>query len=216
MIPGRTHLLWLERRALEVLRVGVAVYLLLVAHVLVYFPGDQVAFPVECAVVFGAAVRSQGVAGPGIERRVEAAAVLYNEGKVGRLFLTGGKGSAEQPSEAAVMQRVAMRLGVAPEDITLEDQARSTWENIEFTYPKAADCTSVIGISDRYHLARIEYLAERLGWEDFRTLPAGRVPPREFEARAVAREALGFVYYTLREYIPIEKYLRPESDFAIL
>ncbi|PIQ76559.1 hypothetical protein COV83_02505, partial [Candidatus Peregrinibacteria bacterium CG11_big_fil_rev_8_21_14_0_20_49_14] len=161
------------------------------------FSGDDIDFPVDCAVVFGAAVHKGSVPGPGITRRVETAVDLYNKGKVKTIFLTGGKGSEELESEAAVMQKVAMRMGVDPADIVLEDQARSTWENLQLTAPLVADCTSIVGISDRYHLARIAFLADMQGWGNFRTLPAKRVPNPLFETRAAFREALGIVYYSL-------------------
>ena len=156
----------------------------------------------ECAIVFGAAVHKGSVAGPGIIRRVETAGDLYNEGRVQTIIFTGGKGSEIHDSEALVMKRVAMRLGVDSEDIILEDQAKSTWENLLFTKNLIGECSSVVGISDRYHLARIKYLAYIQEWGNIRTLPAERVPGPLFELKAVAREALGLIYYTVYELIP--------------
>lgn len=198
MIPGLTHIRWLARRGLELSLFCAVVLVCIALYVVSQFSGDTVEFPVDCVVVFGAAVHKGSVAGPGITRRVETAVDLYNEGKVKTIVLTGGKGSEELESEAAVMQKVAMRMGVDPADIVLEEQARSTWENLERTAPLVADCTSVVGISDRYHLARIAYLADMQGWGNFRTLPATRVPNPLFEVRAAFREALGIVYYSLR------------------
>jgi vancomycin permeability regulator SanA len=166
---------------------------------------------IDCAIVFGAAVHYGNEAGPGIYRRVETAAELYHEGNVHTIFLTGGKGSEKQDSEALVMQRLAMRMGVDLDDLILEDQATSTWENLLYTRGLVEECSSVVGISDRYHLARIQYLAELQEWGDFRTLPATTIPPFQFELRAVTREAFGLVYYTLSQYIDVEKYITPVS-----
>ncbi|KKW38419.1 MAG: hypothetical protein UY85_C0032G0013 [Candidatus Peribacteria bacterium GW2011_GWB1_54_5] len=137
-------------------------------------------------------------------------------GSIQTIILTGGKGSQIQESEAAVMKKVAMRLGIDSEDLILEDKATSTWENLAFTKELVGDCSSIIAISDRYHLARIEYLAELQEWGNLRTLPAGRVPLLSFEVRAVVREALGHIYYTLRQYFDIEKYILSVSDFQVL
>ena len=223
MIPGKTHIRWLIRWVLRLLGVSGGVFLLIVLHVVSQFLGDadsatlrQAQGGTICAVVFGAAVRGGSEAGPGILRRVQAAADLYHQGSIQTIILTGGKGSQIQESEAAVMQKVAMRLGIDSEDLILEDKATSTWENLAFTKELVGDCSSIIAISDRYHLARIEYLAELQGWGNLRTLPAGRVPLLSFEVRAVVREALGHIYYTLREYFDIEKYLSSQSDFQVL
>lgn len=203
MIPGLTHIRWLVRRGLEVCLLCGIILLCIALFVVAQFSGDEVQYPVDCAVVFGAAVHKGSVPGPGITRRVEAVANLYNEGHVETIFLTGGKGSELLESEAAVMQKVAMRLGVDPADIVLEDKARSTWQNLQFTGPLAADCGTIVGISDRYHLARIAFLADMQGWENLRTLPASRVANPLFEARAVARESVGIVYYSLRGIVSL-------------
>ena len=233
MIPGKTHIRWLIRWVLRLLGVSGGVFLLIVLHVVSQFPGDPLpehtsARPVSreeirrglgsnpCGIVFGAAVRGGSEAGPGILRRVQAAADLYHQGSIQTIILTGGKGSQIQESEAAVMQKVAMRLGIDSEDLILEDQATSTWENLAFTKELIGDCSSIVAISDRYHLARIEYLAELQGWGNLRTLPAGRVPLVSFEVRAVVREALGHIYYTLRQYFDIEKYILSVSDFQVI
>ena len=163
--------------------------------VVVSFSGTQPAFPVDCAVVFGAAVHGQGSAGPGIDRRVRAAAELYRQNYITTLYLTGGKGDDGVESEASVMRKVAMLYGVAPEDIVLEDQASSTWENLEFTQPLLEGCTSVVGISDRYHLARIGLLAEMQGWDDLALYPAAPQASTLFEMKSVLRESLGILYY---------------------
>ena len=212
MIPGKFHLRWLIRWLLRLLSVGVGALLLLMVHITYQFGGgDSSTLPVDCVIVFGAAVHYGNEAGPGIYRRVETAANLYHEGNVHTIFLTGGKGSEKQDSEALVMQRLAMRMGVDPDDLVLEDKATSTWENLLYTRGLVEECSSIVGISDRYHLARIQYLAALQGWGDFRTLPATTIPPFQFEVRAVAREAFGLVYYTLSQYIDVEKYITPVS-----
>lgn len=148
-------------------------------------------------LVFGAAVHSQTQPGPGIRRRVDRAANLYVNGATPMVILSGGKGDGVRDSEAAVMRREAMRLGIDPDHIVLEDQARNTWQNIENTAEISQNCTSLYGISDRYHLARIQFLAFRQGREFAGFLPASYHPYFWFEVRSVIREALGIVYYAL-------------------
>ncbi len=182
--------------------VGILLGFVLVAavtFVVAKFDGDA-AFPADCAIVFGTAVRATidtghgtySTPGPGILRRVGEAASLYKQGKVRHLFLSGGKGESMQQSEAAVMRRIAIQDGVPAADITVEDQSHSTWQNLRFTRPLTKGCASVIGISDRYHLARIEVLASLMGWK-LRTYPAEQTAGWQFETESVIREAFGIL-----------------------
>ncbi len=153
--------------------------------------------PADCGLVFGAAVHGGSQPGPGIARRVGAAAELYGRGDLQQLIFTGGRGSSMQESEAAVMQALAVRLGVDPADTVLEDQSRSTLENLRFSRPLAAQCGSVVAVSDRYHLGRIRFLAAWLKWGGVQTYPADPAADRVFEVRSAIREALGIGYYML-------------------
>lgn len=171
-------------------------FALCMASVVIHFTGDAV-YPADCAIVFGSAVHPlydesgavvSAKAGPGITRRVSAATALYKEGSVKHLFLTGGQGEGMLLSEAEVMQRLAVSHGVRAGDITLEKESHSTEENLAFTRPLTEECTTVVGISDRYHLARIELLARLMGWE-VQTEPAAWTAGNAFELRSSLREA---------------------------
>ncbi|MDO8648170.1 MAG: YdcF family protein [Candidatus Peregrinibacteria bacterium] len=191
---------------------GVGVFLIAVVIIIRGFSGTAV-LPEsaaesgeQCAIVFGAAVRtlfgSNGKpigaqAGPGIARRMETAINLYKRGLITKLFLTGGKGEGMKESEASVMRQLAMRDGVNPEDIVIEDTSTSTRENLLFTEPLTGSCTTVTGVSDRYHLARIAFLARQMGWEELETFPAQVVSRGPFEVRSVIREALGILFYAI-------------------
>lgn len=150
-------------------------------------------FPAECALVFGSAILRGGEAGPGIERRIDAAAKLYREQKVKRLILTGGRGVGNTLSEAQVMRSSALQRWVAERDIRTEEASNSTWENIKFTQPHVRHCSSVVAVSDRTHLARIRLTALLQGVK-LTTFPAQRAEPL-IELRAIIRETLGILLY---------------------
>lgn len=158
------------------------------------FAGDAF-LPVECGLVFGAAVHRSDDPGPGIMRRTGTATRLVREGKIERLIFTGGRGAASNESEAAVMRAVAMRSGIDPDMITLEEQATSTWENLVYARPLVEGCDGIVGISDRYHLARIRYLAQRQGWGTLPTYPADTPPHIFFTVRSAVREIFAMLYY---------------------
>ena len=151
--------------------------------------------PVDCGLVFGAAVHRTDDPGPGIMRRTATAARLVREGSVQHLIFTGGKGDASNDSEAEVMRAVAMRQGIDPDLITLEEKSTSTWENLVYSRPLVADCASIVGISDGYHLARIRYLAELQGWGSLSTFPADSPPTGKFLVRSIVREIAALLYY---------------------
>ncbi|MDD4319646.1 MAG: YdcF family protein [Candidatus Peribacteraceae bacterium] len=177
------------------------------AFVLSHFDGTAV-LPAECGIVFGAAVHPLfdgerrvvgSVAGPGIARRVDTAVALYKEGKLQKLFMTGGRGEGMRNSEAEVMRDRALQAGVDPEDIVTEGESHSTVENLLLTRPLTGSCSTVVGVSDRYHLARIEFLAARQGWE-LSTVPAQRRATANFEVWSVFREIGALVMFTM-EYL---------------
>ncbi len=152
----------------------------------------------ECAIVFGAAVHSRSDPGPAITRRVRAGVTLLHEGRVDRLIFTGGKGSEFQASEAEVMRDLAIQaFNVATGSILLETSSSSTWENIVFTRPLLLECASLVAISDRYHLARINLIARRQGI-DLETYPATFPDSFSFfELRSIFRDMLGYAYYLI-------------------
>lgn len=153
------------------------------------------ALPVDCGLVFGAAISGRNTAGPAIVRRVAGAAELWKQGQVQTLILTGGKGDSWRLSEAAVMRQEAIRHGVDGRDIFIEDSARSTKENLAKSRAIVEErCTSVVAISDQYHLARIRFHAKKAGWGSLQTYG---VPdrPAQGESWSVVREWVAYVYY---------------------
>ncbi len=183
---------------------AVIIFVVVVRMVIAGFAGTAT-LPVECAIVFGAAVHPvydpagtiiESQSGPGIRRRMLTAVELYRQGLVRKLFLSGGKGDGMVRSEAQIMKQYALLRHVPERDIVVEDQSASTKENLLNTRPLVKDCSSVVGISDRYHLARIAFLARQQGW-DLPTFPAREIPTGPFEGRSVVREAMAMVWYGL-------------------
>ncbi len=152
-------------------------------------------FPVDCGLVFGAAISGRNTAGPAIVRRVAGAAELWKDGHVKKLILTGGKGDSWRLSEAAVMRQEAIRYGVDGRDILIEESARSTKENLaKSRIIVEKQCESVIAISDQYHLARIRLLAKKAGWGSLRTYGVPERPALG-ESRSIIREWVAYLYY---------------------
>lgn len=152
----------------------------------------------DCAIVFGAAAHGNE-AGPGIRRRVDTAVRLYEEGKIETIIMSGGKGSAEQLSEAEIMRNYAVEQGVPSSVIIEEGASSSTWENLLFSRPLTGSCETVTGISDAYHLARIRYLALMQDWR-LLTIPSDQQPNSLFLVQSIAREVGGIFYYVFKGF----------------
>lgn len=68
--------------------------------------------------------------------RVLHSARLYHEGLAPRIIISGGNwqiGDTERPSEASIVRELLISLGVAPNDIFIEEKSRTTRENFLFT-----------------------------------------------------------------------------------
>lgn len=105
------------------------------------------------AVVLGARVHPDGSLSPALVDRVRAGARLVHEGKASRLILSGGSPDG-RPTEARAMAALAGELGVAREQLVLEEASRSTFENAARCRPLLGDETEILLVTCDFHLAR--------------------------------------------------------------
>lgn len=152
--------------------------------------------PVECGIVFGAAVHGNSRPGPAIERRINAGVSLYQAQRIERFIFTGGLGTGMQASEAEVMRDLAVSLGIPPDRIRIEPFSTSTWNNIRNIVPLLSDCDSYVGISDPYHLARIKLIGKKQGI-DLATFPAEQNVQTTFLFQSILRETIGYSFYLI-------------------
>ncbi|MBM7613645.1 YdcF family protein [Alkaliphilus hydrothermalis] len=133
-----------------------------------YYSISQVgeyASPVEADVIIilGAAVWQHGPS-PALQARIIHGMNIYKEGLADYIILTGGMGTYP-PTEAEVMKAGLISLGVEEEVLFLEDQATSTYENIEFSkeiMEKHQWQTAII-VTDVFHMKRALLMAENQG-----------------------------------------------------
>lgn len=146
--------------------------------------------PAAAVVVLGAKVMSDGTPSPALERRVEAAAELFNK-RLAPLIIFSGGTFGSHPAEAKVMQQLALGLGVPASACLLEDQSHTTKENARFTAEilKARGIQQVLLVTDGFHLLRSVRLFRRQG---VATLPVAskRVLSPGQRVRAAVREAI--------------------------
>lgn len=117
----------------------------------------------DCIIVLGSVKAAQ--------YRVPVAVDAYNVGRAGKLMLCGGT-LREFPdgrySEAAHMRKAALTLGVAEENIILEDSSQNTVENILFALTKLQwvfglnNIRKVLLVTTAYHMRRSLAIARYL------------------------------------------------------
>lgn len=130
----------------------------------VFWGARDMARPSDAIVVLGAA-QYAGRPSPVLKARLDHALDLWKKGMAKRLVLTGGRGTGDTISEAAVGRRYAIRAGVADSAILLENEGRTTSESVaavaEILDDKKLD--RAILVSDPFHMLRLQILAKRYG-----------------------------------------------------
>ncbi len=99
-------------------------------------------------------------------RRIETAADYLLDHPSIRVIVAGGQGPDEWITEAEAMKRVLIQKGVSEDRILLEDRSTSTLENLTFAKEILDDNglgTSVVIISEGYHMYRALSIAKRVG-----------------------------------------------------
>ena len=100
---------------------------------------------------------------PGIwlQKRLEKAFALYQEGYGKNIIVAGGQGPGDRVAVAAAMNDWLVARGVPAGDILLEDQSANTGENMANTQ-KVADehgIRSIIVVTNDFHLYRAMMIA---------------------------------------------------------
>lgn len=144
--------------------------------------------PADAIVVLGAA-QYVGRPSPVLRARLDHAVDLWKRGLAPHLIVTGGRGTGDTTSEAAVSRRYVLRLGVADSAILLEDQGRTTRASLEAvaSIMKENGLRRVILVSDPFHMLRLKLLAERLDMD------AVTSPTRTSPISASPTKALGYM-----------------------
>jgi len=120
-------------------------------------------------VIFGCQVKPDG---PSIllRDRLDTALDYLEDHPEMTVVVTGGKGDDEHISEAQCMYDYLTAHGVDGENIYLEDQSGSTWQNVTYTrhllsgrfeMPERAITGDYLLVSNGFHLTRIRMLWDR-------------------------------------------------------
>jgi uncharacterized SAM-binding protein YcdF (DUF218 family) len=181
------------RRILTVMVVtAFALWIISAAAVLIWSSRDE-ARPAQAIVVLGAA-QYAGKPSPVLRARLDHALVLWNRHLASLLILTGGTGSGDTTSEAAVGRTYAKKRGVPDSAIIVESQGRTTSESMRAVAGmlEVRGLQSALLVSDPFHMLRLRILARRFGFTPYtsptRTSPIS--PNREERWKYIFSESL--------------------------
>lgn len=154
---------------------------------------------VDYMVVLGAKVNADG---PSVSLwdRICAAYAYMEEHPDVIAIVSGGQGTDEPITEAECMYRELVELGIDPKRIWIEDEATSTWENLNFSLDlieeKAGARPAKLGVlSSEYHLFRASLFAKACDVE-FVGIPA-RTSRASQVINHFMREVAGVWHYIL-------------------
>ena len=161
-----------------------AVLLLLIGGGLLFISGwqDTATFEEDAVILLGCAVEGTEPSEQ-LRCRLDTALEYHRQNPSAAIIVTGGQGSDENDTEAAVMARYLIAGGVPEEQILLEDRATSTKENFEYSAEILAsempDTSSLCFITSDFHIFRSGKLAAQAGIDGITHLhaptPAKRV-----------------------------------------
>jgi uncharacterized SAM-binding protein YcdF (DUF218 family) len=157
----------------------------------------------DVAIVLGAAVWGEDPS-PGLRERLDRAIWLYQQQYVPVLLVSGGLGEGKEVDEATVMKKYLTEHGVPEEYVIMENKARSTYQNLQFSKEimQQHSLQTALVVSHGYHLARAMEMAESLGMTVY---PVGVQSHVLVEPYHKAREVLAYTKWRLSHYLPIER-----------
>lgn len=129
--------------------------------------------PQDVGIILGAALW-QTTPSPALKERLNRAVELYNSGVISRMIVSGGYDTpSSKLTEAEGMRNYLMEQGIPEDRIYLENEARSTYENLKFSQAimKEHGWTSSVIITHRYHAVRALDIARFLGYQQPQASP---------------------------------------------
>ena len=119
----------------------------------------------DCILVLGAGVWEGGVPSHMLADRLDEAVSLYELGASGKLLMSGDHGRDDY-DEVNVMKDYAVDAGVPSEDVFMDHAGFSTYESL-YRARDVFKAERIIIVTQRYHIYRALYVAEKLGLEAY-------------------------------------------------
>ena len=116
---------------------------------------------IDCIIVLGCQVKSDGSLSHMLRDRLITALELYNAGAAPKLLMSGDHGQTEY-NEVGAMKKYATENGVPSADVFMDHAGFSTYETV-YRAKEVFKAQKVIIVTQEYHLYRALYIAKKLG-----------------------------------------------------
>jgi uncharacterized SAM-binding protein YcdF (DUF218 family) len=187
------HVVKILRRILTVAVVAAFALWIASGVAVLIWSGRDEARPAQAIVVLGAA-QYAGKPSPVLRARLDHALDLWNRHLASLLILTGGTGTGDTTSEAAVGRKYARKHGVPDSAILVENAGRTTSESMRAVAGmlEVRGLQTALLVSDPFHMLRLRILAKRFGFTPYtsptQTSPIS--PNREAHWKYIFSESL--------------------------
>ena len=160
----------------------------------------------DCILVLGALVRSDGTPSHMLRKRLEKSLELYKQ-KVAPKILVSGDNSSVHYNETHVMRKWLEKHEVPKEDIFEDHAGFSTYESM-YRASAIFKAHSIVVVTQRYHLARSIYIGRELGLDVWGIASGGNNYSQQFkrDVREWIARTKDFVQVVIK---PKPKYLGP-------
>ena len=120
---------------------------------------------VDCIIVLGCQVRSDGSLSHMLNDRLTQGVALYHNGVAPKMIMSGDHGQVNY-DEVNAMKRFALDQGVPSEDVFMDHAGFSTYETV-YRAKVIFQAQKVVIVTQEYHLYRALYIAEQLGLDAY-------------------------------------------------
>lgn len=120
---------------------------------------------VDCVLVLGAGVKKDGTPSLLLRERLELSIKLYQTNAAPKILMSGDQGRAGY-DEVNKMKEFAVEQGVPSQDIFMDHAGFSTYESM-YRARDIFQAKKVIIVTQKYHLYRALYIAEKLGLDAY-------------------------------------------------
>lgn len=120
---------------------------------------------VDCILILGCGVRSDGSPSTMLHDRLQRGVELYDLGAAPKLLMTGDHGQTHY-DEVNTMKGFAVEAGIESTDIFMDHAGFSTYESM-YRAKEIFRAEKIIIVTQEYHLYRALYIAQSLGLEAY-------------------------------------------------
>lgn len=114
-------------------------------------------------IVLGAAIKGNQPSTV-LRYRLEEAYDQYQKHPTATIICSGGRAKGDTYSEAEVMKKYLLKRNVPKQQILVEEQSTSTYENLRNSYALVNDKTATfLIVTSNFHAFRASFIAKRLG-----------------------------------------------------